>query len=57
MGLSGLTYIAQGWVLGAEGFSPRTTAPTLLGYVIILVWSMWLPISAWRMMEAVEAPS
>ena len=28
MGLSGLTYLVQGWVVGAEGFSQRSRSPS-----------------------------
>jgi len=47
MALSGLAYLAQGWIIGAEGFSPANTIPTLSGIVLILVWSVWLMVSAW----------
>ena len=47
MALSGLAYLAQGWIIGAEGFSPANTVPTLSGIVLILVWSGWLLLSAW----------
>jgi hypothetical protein len=56
MALSGLAYIAQGFVLGSEGFSATNTAPQLLAYVLVLVWSIWLLIVAWQMKEAVAAP-
>ena len=49
MGLTGLAYILQGWVIGSEGFSPNNTVPTLGGYLTWLVWSLWFLISAWRM--------
>jgi hypothetical protein len=39
MGLSGLAYLYQGWVIGSEGFSMSNHLPTLLGIVAILVWS------------------
>jgi Domain of unknown function (DUF4386) len=48
MGLSGLTYLVQSWVLGTEGFSAANNAPTLAGIVLVLVWTVWLLISAWR---------
>ena len=57
MGLSGLAYIAQGWVVGSEGFSATNSAPTLVGIIATLVWSIWLLISAWRMQASVEAPT
>ncbi|SDK61641.1 hypothetical protein [Arthrobacter sp. ok362] len=44
---SGLAYIAQGWIIGAEGFSSANSIPTLAGIVLILVWSVWLLVSAW----------
>jgi len=47
MALSGLAYLAQGWIIGAEGFSPANTIPTLAGIVLILVWTVWLLVSAW----------
>ena len=55
MGLSGLTYLVQGWVLGSERFSAANTVPTLLGYILVLAWSIWLLIVAWRMQETVQA--
>jgi hypothetical protein len=54
MGLSGLAYLVQGWVLGSEGFSATNTVPTLLGIIVVLAWSIWLLIVAWRMNESVE---
>jgi hypothetical protein len=51
MGLTGFAYIVQGWIIGSEGFSANNTAPTLLGYILWLVWSVWLLITAWRMQE------
>ena len=57
MGLSGLAYIVQGWVIGSEGFSATNNAPTLLGIILVLAWSIWLLIIAWRMKESVEAPT
>jgi uncharacterized membrane protein len=48
MGLSGLGYIVQGWVLGSEGFSGTDTFAILGGYVLILAWIIWLVVVAWR---------
>jgi hypothetical protein len=55
MGLSGLAYLVVGWVLGSEGFSATLTVPQLLGYVLVLVWIIWLAIVAWRRKESVQA--
>jgi hypothetical protein len=48
MTLSGLCYLAQGWIIGTSGFSSANQIPTLLGIVSILVWSIWLFIAALR---------
>ena len=51
MGLSGLAYVAQGWVIGTEGFSDANAVPTLSGIALTVVWSVWFLISAWRMKD------
>jgi hypothetical protein len=48
MGLTGITYLAQGWIIGAEGFSGSNTVPTLAGIALILVWTLWLLASSLR---------
>jgi hypothetical protein len=57
MGLSGLGYIVQGWVLGSEGFSGTDTFAILGGYVLILAWIIWLVVVAWRTKESFRAPT
>jgi hypothetical protein len=57
MGLSGLTYIMQGWVLGTEGFSETNTSAILASYVLILAWTIWLLVVAWRKKEKFKAPA
>jgi hypothetical protein len=54
MGLSGLTYLVQGWVVGSEGFSPRMSNAIVLAEVLGVVWMSWLVVVAWRM-EDLEA--
>jgi hypothetical protein len=48
MGLSGLAYGVQGWVIGTEGFSPTNAAPQLAGYALVVAWSAWLFVAALR---------
>jgi hypothetical protein len=48
MGLSGLTYLVQGWVAGAEGFSPTQSVAIVLAWILSLVWMLWLAVVAWR---------
>jgi hypothetical protein len=57
MGLSGLAYIVQGWVLGSEGFSATDTFAIVAGYVLILGWIIWLVVVAWRTKEMSRAPT
>ena len=52
MALSGLCYLAQGWIIGSSGFSSANQIPTLLGIGLILVWTVWLLIVALRMKTA-----
>jgi hypothetical protein len=45
MALSGLCYLAQGWIIGSSGFTSALQIPTLLGIGLILVWTVWLLIA------------
>jgi hypothetical protein len=48
MALTGLCYLAQGWIIGVSGFSPANQIPTLLGIVLFVVWTLWLVVDAFR---------
>jgi hypothetical protein len=48
VGLTGIGYIAQGFITGAEGFSANNSTPTLFAYAVWLAWSIWLLVFAWR---------
>jgi hypothetical protein len=52
MGLSGLACLAQGWVVGAEGFSPTHTILILVTWALSLAWMIWLVVLAWRIKES-----
>lgn len=52
MGLSGLTYLVQGWVDGSEGFTQAVTIAIVLAEVLNVVWMSWLVVVAWRMQAA-----
>jgi hypothetical protein len=56
IGLSGLTYLVQGWVVGSEGFSRTETIAIVLAFVLDLAWMIWLVVVAWRM-KASAAPT
>ena len=44
MGLSGLAYLVQGWVVGSEGFSRTETYAIVLAFVLDLAWIIWLVV-------------
>jgi hypothetical protein len=52
MGLSGLAYLVQGWVVGSEGFSPTNTIFILVAWVLSVAWMIWLAVLAWRMPDS-----
>ena len=48
MVLSGIAYLAQGWVLGSHGFSDDDSTAIIAGYLPTLIWSVSLAVYAWR---------
>src|ERR671934_2248517 len=54
MGLSGLVFLVQGWIVGSEGFSPTMSNAIVLAEVLDVAWMIWLLVVAWRM-QASEA--
>jgi hypothetical protein len=48
MALSGVCYLLQGWIIGVSGFSSANTIPTLAGIVLVVAWTVWLVIAAFR---------
>jgi len=48
MALSGFAYIAQGILVGAEGFSTNLAIPALSALVLDVAWMIWLVIVAWQ---------
>ncbi len=55
IGLSGLAFLVQGWVVGSEGFSPTMSIAIVVGEVLDVVWMFWLVVIAWRRKETVPA--
>ena len=55
MGLTGLIYLVQGWVVGEEGFSQTLSIAIVLAWVLGLAWMIWLVVVAWRMPDAAAA--
>jgi hypothetical protein len=52
MGLTGLAYLAQGWVVGVEGFSDTMSLAIVVSWVLGVAWMIWLVVVAWRMQDA-----
>jgi hypothetical protein len=48
MGLCGISYLVQGWVVGTEGFSANHGLAQLPAYLFLLAWVIWLAISSLR---------
>jgi hypothetical protein len=55
MGLSGLTSLVLGWVIGNEGFAPIGEIPSYSAPVFLFALTIWLLIIAWRRKESVQA--
>jgi hypothetical protein len=57
MGLAAIPNLVQSLVLGTEGFSVSWLAGSLsfVGLPLMLAWSIWLLIVAWRMNEPAQA--
>jgi hypothetical protein len=55
MGLSGLAFIVQGWVVGTEGFSLTNGVMNNISGLSTIVWIIWLLIVVLRMKESVQA--
>jgi hypothetical protein len=51
MGISGLIYWVQGWVVGSQGFSSTHNVAIIVTEVISLAWMIWLAVFAWRSIE------
>jgi uncharacterized membrane protein len=56
MGLSGLAYLVQGWVVGAEGFSATQSILIVAAWVLSVAWMIWLAVITRRMHDS-AAPS
>jgi hypothetical protein len=52
MGLTGLAYLVQGWLVGSEGFSQTVSIAIVLAWVLSLAWMIWLVVVAWRMQDS-----
>jgi hypothetical protein len=48
MVLASITYILQGVVVSAEGFSANGTIPGLLAFVLDIAWMATLVVVAWQ---------
>ena len=52
LALSGIGYLAVGWILGISGFAPEGAIPAQTATFSLQVSSVWLLISAWRMPQS-----
>lgn len=49
MGLSGIAYLVQGWVVGSEGFSATHSTLILVAWTLSLAWMIWLLFAVRRL--------
>jgi hypothetical protein len=42
--LSGVSYLAQGWIAGSEGFSATQSIAIVAGWALTLAWASWLAV-------------
>ncbi len=56
MGLSGLTYLVQGWVVGSQGFSHTHDHLIVLAWVLTVGWMTWLVVLVRRMEPSERRP-
>ena len=54
MGLDGITYLVQGWILGTAGYPASLIIPKDLDIVLRLALIVWLLIVAWRKKGSVQ---
>lgn len=57
LGLSGLAYLVQGWVVGTQGFSQSMSTVIVLAWALCLAWMIWLLLLALRMRRTEEPPA
>jgi hypothetical protein len=48
IGVSGFTYVLQGWMAATEGFSPAQSVAIVSGWLLCLVWMTWLVVATSR---------
>lgn len=53
MGLSGLGFLAKGWVISTVGFAPVGAAPSTAAQILIGATILWILIIAWRKNAAI----
>jgi hypothetical protein len=46
--VTGLVYLAQGWLVGTEGFSDNMSIAIVAAWILSAVWMVWLLVVAWR---------
>lgn len=55
MGLCGLAYLVQGWVVGVEGFSRTESIAIVATWILSVAWMIGLAVVAQRMPGAAPA--
>ena len=56
IGATGVVYLAQGWVVGQDGFSAADSELIVAAWVLSLVWMGWLPVAARSVVTGLGRP-
>jgi hypothetical protein len=55
--LTGIAYLAQGWVAGSQGFNAAHSILIVVSWVLSVAWMAWLTVSTWRTPHTTAVPS
>jgi hypothetical protein len=57
IGLSGVAYLAQGWVAGSQGFTATHSVLIILSWAFNLAWMIWLTVTTWKTLQTTAPAS
>jgi hypothetical protein len=55
--VTGIVYLAEGWVAGSQGFNGAHSILIIASWVLSLVWMGWLTVTTWRTPDTTAPPS
>jgi hypothetical protein len=55
--LTGIAYLAQGWIAGSQGFNTSRSVLIVAAWVLGVIWMAWLTLTTWRTRHPATSPS